>query len=52
MTKLITKLRRILKALAYHARLKASVTLTLPGFLKVEVEYSRDLTRKEPPEAS
>lgn len=50
MTKLIAKIRRVLKAMAYRAKVKFSVALSLPGFLKVEVEYERDLS-DEPPAA-
>lgn len=50
MTKLIANIRRVLKAFAYRAKVKFSVALSLPGFLKVEVEYERDLS-DEPPAA-
>jgi hypothetical protein len=47
MTKILGKLRSILEALGRKAKLTVSVALSIPGFLKVEVEYARDLG--EPP---
>ena len=48
MNKSIARLRSILRSLATKANLKISVALSVPGFLKVEVSYSRNLDR--PPE--
>ncbi|WP_335949664.1 hypothetical protein [Salipiger bermudensis] len=48
MNKIIARLRSILRSLATKANLKISVALSVPGFLKVEVSYSRNLDR--PPE--
>jgi arginase family enzyme len=48
MNKMIARLRSILRSLATKANLKISVALSVPGFLKVEVSYSRNLDR--PPE--
>ena len=38
MTKILATLRAILKALGRHAKLTTSVVLSIPGFLKIEVE--------------
>ena len=43
MTKILATLRSILKALGRHAKLTISVALSIPGFLKIEVQYARDL---------
>lgn len=43
MTKLAKKLRATLKSLGHKAKLKLSVALSIPGFLKVEVEYEKTL---------
>ena len=43
MTKILATLRAILKALGRHAKLSVSVALSVPGFLKIEVQYARDL---------
>jgi len=49
MTKILATLRSILKSLTTKAKISVSVALSIPGFLKVEVSYARDLTepRKE-----
>ncbi len=49
MTKILATLRSILKSLTTKAKISISVALSVPGFLKVEVSYARDLTdpRKE-----
>ncbi|MEM7741834.1 MAG: hypothetical protein AAF225_13660 [Pseudomonadota bacterium] len=43
MTKLIKKIRTVLKSLGHKAKLSISVALSAPGFLKVEVEYEKTL---------
>lgn len=43
MSKILAKLRTILKALGQNAKLSLSVALSIPGFLKIEVKYARDL---------
>ena len=43
MTKILATLRAILKALGRNAKLSLSVALSIPGFLKIEVAYARDL---------
>lgn len=48
MNKIIARMRSILKSLTAKAKIKISVALSIPGFLKVEVSYSRDQGR--PPE--
>ena len=44
MSKTLKSIRTVLKALGEKAKISLSVTLSLPGFLKIEVEYARDLT--------
>ncbi|WP_156969595.1 MULTISPECIES: hypothetical protein [Haematobacter] len=44
MTKILATLRSILKSLTTKAKISVSVALSVPGFLKVEVRYARDLT--------
>ncbi|MEM6891979.1 MAG: hypothetical protein AAF636_28270 [Pseudomonadota bacterium] len=44
MTKLLKKIRSVLRSLAHKAKLSISVALSVPGFLKVEVEYEKTLT--------
>ena len=44
MTKLLKKIRSVLRSLAHKAKLSISVALSIPGFLKVEVEYEKTLT--------
>ncbi len=51
MNKILRKLRSILKALGHKAKLTISVAISILGFLKVEVEYARDLDKPpEPPQ--
>ena len=45
MTKIIATLRSILRSLGTKAKISVSVALSIPGFLKVEVSYARDLTK-------
>jgi hypothetical protein len=45
MNKIIAILRSILKSLTTKAKISISVALSIPGFLKVEVSYARDLTK-------
>ena len=47
MSKMLTKLRAVLKALGRGANITIAVALSIPGFLKFEVEYQRDL---DPPQ--
>lgn len=44
MTKLLKKIRSVLRNMAHKAKVKLSVALSIPGFLKVEVEYEKTLT--------
>ena len=44
MTKILATLRSILKSLTTKAKISVSDALSVPGFLKVEVSYARDLT--------
>lgn len=44
MTKILATLRSILKSITTKAKISVSVALSLPGFLKVEVSYARDLS--------
>ena len=43
MTKLMKKIRAMLKSLGHKAKVSISVALSVPGFLKVEVEYEKTL---------
>lgn len=52
MTKLMKKIRSILKSMGHKAKLKLSVTLSIPGFLKVEVEYEKTLAPPDNPDAA
>ena len=45
MSKLLKSLRSVLKALGRKAKISLSVALSVPGFLKIEVEYARTLGR-------
>lgn len=45
MSKLISKIRSILKSVGDRAKITVAVVLSVPGFLKVEVTYARDLTK-------
>ena len=45
MTKIFALLRSIGKSLRTKGKLSISVALSIPGFLKVEVSYARDLVR-------
>lgn len=44
MTKLMKKIRAVLKSLGHKAKVTLSVALSIPGFLKIEVEYEKTLT--------
>jgi|GEM_PF-2491140 len=44
MTKILKTLRSILRSLTTKAKISISVALSVPGFLKIEVAYARDLT--------
>ena len=43
MTKLMKKIRTVLKSLGHKAKVSISVAFSVPGFLKVEVEYEKTL---------
>ena len=47
MTKLMKKIRTVLNSLGHKAKVSISVALSVPGFLKIEVEYEKTLA---PPE--
>lgn len=47
MTKILATLRSILKSLGHKAKVSISIALSVPGFLKVEVSYARDLTKAQ-----
>ncbi|SFU20368.1 hypothetical protein [Sedimentitalea nanhaiensis] len=49
MTKLMKKIRATLRSLGDKAKVTISVALSIPGFLKVEVEYEKTLV---PPDQS
>lgn len=44
MTKLMKKIRAVLKSLGHKTMVTLSVALSIPGFLKIEVEYEKTLT--------
>ncbi len=44
MTKLMKKIRAVLKSFGQKAKVLISIALSIPGFLKVEVEYEKTLT--------
>lgn len=52
MTKLMKKIRSILKSLGRKAKLKLSVALSIPGFLKVEVAYEKTIAPPDKPDAA
>ena len=43
MTKLLKKMRSDIRNMAHKAKVKLSVDLSIPGFLKNEVEYEKSL---------
>lgn len=43
MKNLMKKIRAVLKSLGHKAKVSISVALSVPGFLKVEVEYEKTL---------
>ena len=43
MTKLMKKIRTVLKSLSHKAKVTLCVALSIPGFLKIEVEYEKTL---------
>ncbi|MEP2031601.1 hypothetical protein [Roseibium sp.] len=49
MTKLMKKIRAVLRSMARKAKLKLSVALSIPGFLKVEVAYEKTLMPPDTP---
>ena len=49
MTKLMKNIRAILRSLGQKAKVTISFALSIPGFLKVEVEYEETLA---PPDQS
>ncbi|MEO1140147.1 MAG: hypothetical protein AAFW87_11895 [Pseudomonadota bacterium] len=50
MTKLMKKIRSVLRSMADKAKVKLSVAMSIPGFLKVEVEYEKTLTPPDKPD--
>ena len=52
MTKLLKKIRSVLRSLGHKAKLSLSVALSIPGFLKIEVEYEKTLTPPDKPDAA
>ena len=52
MTKLMKKIRSVLKSLGHKAKLSISIALSIPGFLKVEVEYEKTLAPPDDPTAA
>ena len=52
MTKLLKKIRSVLRCLGHKAKLSLSVALSIPGFLKIEVEYEKTLTPPDKPDAA
>lgn len=48
MTKLMKKIRAVLKSLGQKAKISVSVALSIPGFFKVEVEYEKTLAPPDP----
>lgn len=52
MTKLMKKIRTVLKSLGHKAKVTLSVALSIPGFLKIEVEYEKTLTPPDKPDAA
>jgi hypothetical protein len=52
MTKLMKKIRAVLKSLGDKAKVTLSVALSIPGFLKIEVEYEKTLTPPDKPDAA
>ena len=51
MTKLMKKIRSILKSIGHKAKVTISVALSIPGFLKVEVEYEKTIAPPNKPNA-
>lgn len=49
MTKLMKKIRTVLKSLGHKVKVTLSVALSIPGFLKIEVEYEKTLTPPDKP---
>lgn len=52
MTKLLKKIRTVLKSMAHKAKVSISVALSIPGFLKVEVEYEKTLAPPDKPDVA
>lgn len=50
MTKLMKKIRSVLKSLGHKAKLSLSVALSIPGFLKIEVEYEKTFAPPNAPD--
>ena len=46
MKKLLKSLRSVLKSLGRKARISLTIAFSIPGFLKIEVQYARDLLTK------
>lgn len=52
MTKMLKKIRAVLKSLGHKAKLSLSIALSIPGFLKIEVEYEKTLAPPDKPDAA
>lgn len=52
MTKLMKKIRSVIKSLGHKAKLSINVALSVPGFLKVEVEYEKTLAPPDEEDAA
>lgn len=52
MTKLMKKIRTVLRSLGHKAKVSLSVALSIPGFLKIEVEYEKTLTPPDRPDSA
>ena len=52
MTNLLKKMRSVLRSLGHKAKLSLSVALSIPGFLKIEVEYEKTLNPPDKPDTA
>lgn len=52
MTKLMKKVRAVLRSIAHKANVSVSVALSIPGVLKVEVAYEKTLAPPDKPDAA
>ena len=51
-TKLMKKIRSVLKCLGHKAKVTLNVAFFIPGFLQIEVEYEKTLTPPDKPDAA